>query len=283
TGLIVTNLRDTRDGLYGITGETVITGVRLKTAAKPDDILVSAETRRLIGPYFDTEMLPEVTFKGKTNASIPYRVMGKSNIQSRFEVSEQRGFSRYIGRREELDLLQSCVQRARRGQGQFVTVMGDAGIGKSRLLHEFKRSLEPDRTKILQGKCQSFGANTPYLPFLDALRRQLDLAEQDDPETLLQKVQANTAAIHRSLIEYLPFYLHLLSIRTDPMITHMQGAELRLAIQEALTKIITLTADRQQTVFILEDWHWRDEASESALKHVIAVMESHAFMLLITF
>jgi len=283
TGLIVTNIRDTRDGRYGITGETVITGVRLKTEAKPDDILISRETQKLIAPYYETEVLQEVMLKGQARPSIPYRVTRKSHIQSRFEASEQRGFSHYIGRREELSILQLCLKQTIQGQGQFVTVMGEAGIGKSRLLHEFTASIDSERVTVLQGKCQSFGVNTPYLPFLEAFRRELNLTEETNPDELLSTARTNITTIDPSLAPYLPFYLHLLSIQTDPMITHMQGAELRHAMQEAVAKFITLKAQRQPTVFILEDWHWHDEASDAALKHLISVMASHALLLLVTY
>jgi class 3 adenylate cyclase len=279
TGLIVTNLRDTRDGLYGITGETVVTGARLKAEAKTDEILVSTETQRSISPYFETEALPAVTLKGKARSIIPHRVIRKSEIQSRFEASERRGFSCYIGRRQELAMLHVWLERAIQRRGQFVTVVGEAGIGKSRLLYEFKRGLEPKKIIILQGKCQSFGSDTPYLPFLDALRRELNLTEENHPDELLKNAVTNITKIDPSLAQFLPFYLHLLSIKTEPMITHMQVAELRHAMQEALAKIITLKAEHQPMIFIIEDWHWHDEASMGAVKHLIGIMTSYPLML----
>jgi predicted ATPase/class 3 adenylate cyclase len=283
TGLIVTNLRDTRDGLYGITGETVITGVRLKTEARPNEILVSHETHKLISPYYETEILPAVTMKGQASPSIPHRVIRKSHIQSRFEASEHRGFGPYIGRRQELEALRQSLELSIRRQGQFYTVMGDAGIGKSRLLHEFKTSLDMERIAILQGRCQAPGASTPYLPFLEALRQELNLTDETTPEELLPRARDHITKVHPSLAQYLPFYLHLLSIHTDPMITHMQGAELRHAMQDALARFILLKAERRPTVFILEDWHWHDEASDEALKHLIGVMAGHALLLLVTY
>jgi predicted ATPase/class 3 adenylate cyclase len=283
TGLIVTNFRDTRDGLYGITGETVITGVRLKTEARPGDILVSRETHKLISPYYETEILPAVTLKGKASPSIPYRVIGKSHIQSRFEASAHRGLGRYVGRRQELEQLQQSLERSIRKQGQFLTVVGEAGIGKSRLLHEFKTSLDCERIAILQGKCQSSGTNTPYLPFLDALRQELHLTEETNPAELLPRVRENITRIDASLAHYLPLYLHLLSIHTDPIIAHMQGAELRHAMQEALARFVLSTAERRPTVFILEDWHWHDDASDEALAHLIGLVASHALLLVVTY
>lgn len=282
TGLIVTNLRDTRDGLYGITGGTVITGVRLKTEAKPDDILISSDTQKLIAPYYETEALPAIKLKGQESPSVPYRVQKKSQIQSRFEASALRGFSRYIGRRHELEILQGCLELIKLGKGALVTVIGEAGIGKSRLLHEFTRDLDATRVTVLQGKCQTFARSTPYYPFLEALRRELSLSEDTPLDDRASKVRTNILNIDPALAPYVPYYLHLLSIHTDPMITHMQGEELRHAMVDALAKVFTRLAARGPTLLILEDWHWRDEPSEQVLRHLTGVLSDHALLMLIT-
>jgi class 3 adenylate cyclase len=161
TGLIVTNPSDDRDGLYGITGDTVNTGARLKLQAESDDILVSPETQRLIAPYFETNALDAIRMKGKTKAMIPYRVIGESKVHSRFEAAEQKGFKTYTGRDQELTALHGCLEKAIRGEGQFVTVVGEAGVGKSRLQYEFRRSLDSEKATVLQGRCQSYGSDTP--------------------------------------------------------------------------------------------------------------------------
>ena len=181
TGLIVTNLRDDRDGLYGITGETVNTGARLKSQAESDDILVSPETKKLIAPYFETIALEEIRMKGKTELTVPYRVIGESKIQTRIEVAEQKGFTPYTGRDQELTILHACLDKALQGEGQFVTVVGEAGVGKSRLHYELRHRLDQEKITVLQGWCQSYGGDIPYLPLIDALRRGLHLQEEYSP------------------------------------------------------------------------------------------------------
>jgi len=282
TGLIVTNLRDTRDGRYGITGETVITGVRLKTEAKPDEILVSSDTQKLIAPYYETEALPAIKLKGQSRPSLSYRVLRQSSIRSRFEASGMRGFSRYSGRHQELKQLEDCLVRTAHGKGTLVTVIGDPGIGKSRLLHEFTTSMDDTQTAILQGKCQIFAQSTPYHPFLDALRHELNLIEDAQPDELLNTARTNILNIDTSLAPYLPYYLHLLALHTDPMITHMQGEELRHAMVDALAKIFTRLAARRPTLVILEDWHWHDEPSEQFLKHLTDLLPGHGLLIVLT-
>jgi predicted ATPase/class 3 adenylate cyclase len=281
TGLIVTTLKDVRDGRYGITGEAVITGVRLKAEAKPDEILVSGETQKLIAPFYETEPLPAITPKGHTKAAVPYRVLKQTSIGSRFDASIVKGFSRYSGRREELDRLEECLERTIAGEGALVTVIGDPGIGKTRLLHEFTSASDRPLT-ILRGKCQTFAQSTPYHPFLDALRHELHLTDDAERDDLAETARTNIVAIDSLLAPYLPYYLHLLSLETDQIITHMPPEELRHAMVNALVKIFICLAGRKPTLFILEDWHWHDEPSEQVLKRLAAVLPQHALTILLT-
>ena len=283
TGLIVTNLRDDRDGRYGVIGDTVNLGARLKAQAEADEILVSTETQWLIAPFFQTKALEVIPIKGKSAPVMTYRVVGESQIHTSFEAAAQRGFTPFTGRAQELATLQACLEKALAGQGQFVTVVGEAGVGKSRLLHEFRHSLDWEQVAVVQGWCHAYGSSTSYLPFLDALRHGLGLQPEDPPTTLLEKTVANITAIDPSLEQYLSLYLHLLSIPSAYHLpAHLQGEELQYAVQEALAAIATLNAQRRPTVLILEDWHWADEASDAALRYLIGVMAQSPLLVIAT-
>jgi class 3 adenylate cyclase/tetratricopeptide (TPR) repeat protein len=285
SGLVVTHLRDIRDGSYGITGDTVNIGARLASRAEADEILVSPETFKLIRPYFETEALEEITVKGKTQPLIPYRVIKASTVQTRFEAAEQRGFTSFTGREQELTTLYSCLDKAMSGNGQFVTVVGEAGMGKSRLVYEFRHSLNRSTITVLQGRCQSYGTRIPYFPFINALRRGLNLSDEDTPIELHEKVVSNALAIDQTLEQYLPIYLYLLSIPSEAysLPAHLKGQELINEIQKALAVIITLNTKKQPMVLLLEDWHWADEASDSTFKHLISVITPYPLMLLVIY
>ena len=284
TGLIVTNRRDDRDGLYGITGDTVNTGARLKARANADDILISAEAQRLIVPYFETQPLEAVVLKGKAAPVVPYRVVGESPIHTRFEAAAQRGFTPYTGREPELKTLLDCFEAAKCGQGQFVTVMGEAGVGKSRLVYEFQHRLNAECLTVLKGNCQSDGRAMSYLPFLEVLGQAFDLRQTDVPEALREKVVARITSIDAALKPYLALYLHVLSIPIpDSLPDLLQGEELRYAVQEALAALLTLATQHQPAVVILEDWHWADEASRAALQHLVGLLSHYPLMVVATY
>lgn len=285
TGLIVTNTRDNRDGSYGITGDAVNVGARLAVLAEIDEIIVCPETHKIISPYFDTKAFGAIKVKGKTKPIIPHRVIGRSSVQTRFEAATNRGLTDFTGREQELMTLHSCFEKMQTGKGQFVTLVGEAGLGKSRLMYEFRHSLKKSEVTVLQGRCQSYGKSIPYFPHINALRRGLNLREDDTPAEVHGKIVANVMEIDPSLKHFLPIYLHLLSVSSEdyPLPRQLQGQELIDAINEAIAAINILNSKRRPYVAIMEDWHWADEASSAALKHIISVIPSHQVMLIVIY
>ncbi|MCH8883446.1 MAG: zinc ribbon domain-containing protein, partial [SAR324 cluster bacterium] len=141
TGLVVTSTADARDGTVGVTGDTVNIGARLKALAEEDRILLSPATARLVGDFFETEALESAELKGKAAPVTPHRVVGETLARTRFEAAQQRGFTPYIGRERELSQLRRCLENAINGEGQYVTVVGEPGIGKSRLIYELRHEI----------------------------------------------------------------------------------------------------------------------------------------------
>ena len=285
TGLVVTGQVDMQRGTHGIAGDTVNLASRLSSLAQPGEILASPQTRALIAPYFETQPLEIVSIKGKTKPITPYLVVRELGVHTRFEAAEQRGFTAFTGRRQELITLNSCLNKVVAENGQFVTVVGDAGVGKSRLVFEFRHSIDRDQFTVLQGRCQSYGSNVPYLPFLNALKRGLHLSEDDTPSELKEKVVSNILNIDETLEQFLPFYLHLLSIPSEnhPLPRNLHGIELKNAINQALAVLNILNSKRKPMVLILEDWHWADEASDSTLRHLVSLIDSYPLMVVVIY
>ncbi len=285
TGLIVTTEWDERDGKFGVIGDTVNTGARLLAQAKGNEILVSPETHRLISPYFKTELLEPVKMKGKAKPMIPHRILGRAMIRTRMEAAKQRGFTPYVGRKKELATLNDCLEKTIQGEGQLVTISGDRGLGKSRLIYEFCHNLDRKKINVLQGRCQSDGVSTPYLPFLYALRKVLHLNDEDSPSVLHEKVVTNLAKFNTALEPYIPVFLHILSIPSDqyPLPEELTGEKLKETIQEALVTINTINTKNRTLVWILEDWHWADEASNATLIKHLDIMASYPLMIVVLY
>jgi class 3 adenylate cyclase/tetratricopeptide (TPR) repeat protein len=280
TGLVVTGEVNIAKGTHGVAGDTINLASRLSSMAQPGEILASPQTHALITPYFETKPLEIVSIKGKTKPVAPHLVVRELGVHTRFEASERRGFTAFTGRRNELTNLYSCLDKIVTGNGQFVTVVGEAGVGKSRLVFEFRHSIDRDQFTVLQGRCQSYGGNVPYLPFLNALKRGLHLSEDDTPLELREKVVSNILRIDKTLEQFLPFYLYLLSIPSEnhPLPKNLHGLELKSVINQALAALNILNSKRKPMVLILEDWHWADEASDSTLRHLVSLIDTYPLM-----
>jgi len=210
TGLMVAEYDGGREGHYRLTGDAMNTAARLRSLAEADQVIIGPSTQRLVKFYFELLPCPPVRVKGKTAPIVPYQVVAESRISSRFEAARERGFKSYVGRKQEQDTLRSCLNRATGGKGQLVTIEGEPGIGKSRLLHEFLETLDRGRISTPQGRCQPYGSEVPYFSFLDGLRRGLHLDEADSQAETVQKAVKNVKQIAPSLERYLPHLLHLL-------------------------------------------------------------------------
>ncbi len=284
TGPVVAQHQAGSGEKYRVTGEALQIAAKLAAQAESDEILLGEETRRLVAPFFKTELGRPLPLKPKSGPVMSYRVLCESGAQTRLEAAQSLGLTRYTGREKELITLQDIYDKALKGEGQVVSVVGEAGAGKSRLLLEFRRSLREMPATILQGRCESYGGNIPYQPFIDVLRDALNLQENDSPVGLLSRTVEGIRAIDSNLDIYIPLYLHLLSLPSEeyPIPEPLQGADLRLAILEALSAIFTLGTKRGPSLMLLEDWHWADEASEEALKKLVRMAAEYPLMIIVT-
>jgi tetratricopeptide (TPR) repeat protein/class 3 adenylate cyclase len=285
TGRVIVHPQNGRDGdrEYRIAGGAVQIARRLATHADADEVWATPEWQHLTGTFFEIEPQEALTVRNRKQPMIPVRIRGESGFRTRLEAAEKTGLTPFTGRAAELDTLERSFQDALAGEGQFVTVTGEAGIGKSRLLHEFRRTVSGERVLCLLGRCQSDGGGVPYLPFTEILRAALRIGEPESGGVLATTL-ARIRSIGSELEEFIPLYLHLLSIHSTEFRVpgHLQGETLRLAIEEALAALLTLSTRRQPVVVLLEDWHWVDDASRSALEQVAELVSGHRLLVVVT-
>ncbi|MCH9672468.1 MAG: AAA family ATPase, partial [Gammaproteobacteria bacterium] len=272
TGPIVVDAQsDPREGRYAITGSAVNLGARLASTAHRDEILVSPTTARSVAPYFVLEPLEPILYKGVSAPVAPDRVIGRSDVDTRFEASRSRGLSPFRGRDADLNLLNARLVNARQLGGQLVTIIGEPGIGKTRLLHQFRESIDPESVAVLEGRCRLDGQTTAYLPFIEGLRRELDLHDGAAPDLLAKQIHALITGIEPQLETFIPLYVHLLSIPSDlfPLPASLTGEKLGEAIDDAIVELVCAISRSRQVVVVLEDWHWADPASLSVFDRML--------------
>jgi serine/threonine protein kinase/tetratricopeptide (TPR) repeat protein len=285
SGLVVAQLSNKSDRQFEITGNAVQIATRLADMAEADKVLVSPEGQRLTASFFETKAQEPIFLKGKTQQITPYCVLGESGLQTRLEAAERVGLTTYVGRERELKLLRGCLENVQRGEGQLLTVVGEAGVGKSRLLYEFRLGLDLDSVRLLQGRCQSHSGSTPYRPFIETLRDILLLSEDEERASLPEAVVARIQKIDPHLEDFIPLYLDLLSIENEayPFPEHLKGEDFRVAMLEALSAIFTLSTKSGPVVMLLEDWHWADETTEEVLSQLVEMVPAYPLLVGVTY
>lgn len=276
TGLIYVRVRDLRAGVFELTGEAVNTAARLRGVAGADEILCGPQLQRRVRDFYRLE--PRAPFSLYANAQpiVPHRVLGPADSSSWFEVATLRGLTRYVNREKELSTLWRWWERAEQGTGCLVNVLGDAGVGKTRFLHEFRARLAPG-TAVLIGRCSAYRNVAPYQPFIDALRGLIEAnaVTRDESVTQLSERWSLSAASRQALT-------HLLTPDIDQA-GMPAAAELRSAIVEAIREVIAALSAQRAVFVMLEDWHWADEASRNALRLIASQLLQMRVLLVVNF
>ena len=269
---------------YGVSGAPAQVAARLASIASRDAILLSPECQRIVAPFVNTSPCQTVMLQADAEAVIPYRLTGESGLQTRLEAAARKGLTPYAGRHAELAMLEAQFAQASSGRGQLVLVIGEAGLGKSRLLHELRERVDAPDMRVLQGRCRSYGGLALYSPFVETLRELLQLPLTEKRCIPVEDVVARICEISQSLEPFAPLYLHLLSMTSDahPLPQHLRGEPLQSAMGEALTALLTAVADIAPTLLLLEDWHWSDEGSRETLRQLMEVASAHALLIVVT-
>src|SRR5262245_24323605 len=240
TGLVVVGrIGDDLRMDYTAVGDTTHLASRVQGLAEPGTILITEATHRLVEGYVHTESLGPVSVKGRSERVRIYRVTGRRRGRTRLEVSVERGLAELVGRERELGILQECVTRVRAGRGQVVGLVGEPGVGKSRLLYEFRQSLEGERVRWLEGHCVAYGQTTPYLPILGMLRASFQIEEDDNPLQIHEKLRQGIRRLDPALEGVLPFLGEVFGLPdATEALKHLEPKDKRQKTFEAIRALI---------------------------------------------
>jgi len=296
-------------------GETTTVAGLLQQRTEPGTIVVGAATARMVTGYVRLEELGPVPLRGGGGSVAAFRVTGvgprRSPIEglgarplSQFvgrslemstlhdvlaqvaaspEMNARRLLSHFIGRDDELAALRGPLAKMEAGHGQVVGVVGEPGIGKSRLLYEFRRSLGARQITYLEGRCLSYGASIPYLPILDLVRANCGIQDGEAPAAVAEKVRFGLQEVGLEPDRHAPYLLHLLGVGDDAAAVGQLSPEgIKTRIFETLNTWSLQGSQQRPIVFAVEDLHWIDRSSEEYLASLVESLAGARILLLCT-
>jgi class 3 adenylate cyclase/tetratricopeptide (TPR) repeat protein len=283
TGLVVVGrIGDNLRMDYTAQGDTTNLAARLQALAEPGTILVSEPTYRLTQGYFTFRSLGARQIKGRASALV-FEVSGRQAGRSRIDIAAEYGLASFVGRRRELDLLETLLAKAKGGHGQIVGLVGEAGVGKSRLLLEFRRLLQGEHVTYLEGRCLSYGQSILYLPLVDILKRYFAI-ENDSDQRIKERVIDGVEQVGLDAAAIAPYLSSLLLGRMDDEMLQEVAPEVRRKQTfEALRALLLASSRSQPLVLVIEDLHWLDQPSEAFLTFFGESLGAAPLMLLVTY
>jgi class 3 adenylate cyclase len=265
-------------------GDTVNLASRIEKIAEPGATCVTEETFKLTEGFFRFEALGEKRIKGKEGTIKTYRVVAPSLRRTRFDVNAERGLTPFVGRGRELELLLDGFERAKAGRGQAFSIMADAGVGKSRLLYEFRKSIGNEDVTFLEGKCLSYSRGVAYHPVIDILKSNFDINEKDNDLGIREKVLKGLNLLGVDETSTLPYLLELLSVKESGMEKIPISPEAtKDRIIGALRRIVLKGSELRPLIISFEDLHWIDKSSEDSLKDLLENISGAKVFLLFTY
>ena len=265
-------------------GDTINLASRMEHIAEPGTIYITEDTFKLTEGLFWFEALGAKEVKGKDQPMNVYRVIAPSTRRTRFDVSAERGLTPLVGRERELELLLDGFERSKEGRGQAVSIISDAGVGKSRLLYEFRKAVINENITFLEGRCLSYSRNVAYHPIVDVLRANFDIQDNQMHQAIRKKVGRSLQFLKIEEATTLPYLLELLSVRDSGLDKISMNPETRKAqTLEALKRIVLRGAEYRPLIIAIEDLHWIDKSSEDALKDLLESISAAKIFLIFTY
>jgi len=265
-------------------GDTVNLASRMEGLAEPGTTYVTEETFKLTEGFFRFEVLGEKEVKGREEPVKIYRVIAPSTIRTRFDVSTERGLTHFVGRERELELLLDGFERSKAGRGQAVSIISDAGIGKSRLLYEFRKTVTNENIIFLEGRCLSYSRNVAYHPIVDVLKATFDIQDNDTHQEIREKVARGLQFFKIDEASTLPYLLELLSVKESGIDKIPMSPETRKdRTLEALKRVVLRGTELRPLIMSIEDLHWMDKSSEDAFKELLESISATRIFLIFTY
>jgi class 3 adenylate cyclase/tetratricopeptide (TPR) repeat protein len=269
---------------YSAVGQTTHLAARMEQLAAPGSILLTAATLRLVEGLVRAQALGPVPVKGLAEPIEVYELVGVTALRRRLETAVARGLSPFVGRQVELEALQQTLARAGAGQGQVVALIGEPGVGKSRLVYEFLQSHHTQGWLRLESSSVSYGKATAYLPVCDLLKAYCHIEDRDALRTVQAKVTGQILTLDEALQETVPAVLALFeALPADSPFLALDPLQRRRHTLEALKRILLRESQVQPLLLVFEDLHWIDSETQAVLDMLVESLPTARVLLLVNY
>ncbi|MGI8423529.1 MAG: AAA family ATPase [Chloroflexota bacterium] len=269
---------------YTAVGQTTHLAARLEQMAMPGSILISPETLNLAEGFVVVKPLGERPVKGLESPIAVFEVVGAGPVRSRLQAAAARGLTRFVGRNAELEQLHQALQRAGAGHGQVVAVVGEPGVGKSRLFWEFTHSHRAPGWLLVESSSVSYGKATAFLPLIDLLRAYFQIEARDEGRKIREKVTGKLLSLDRALEPSLPALLWLLDVPTDDaQWLRLDPPQRRQQTLDGIKRLLLRESQVQPLLLVFEDLHWIDGETQALLDSVVESLPTAPFLLLVNY
>jgi predicted ATPase/class 3 adenylate cyclase len=269
---------------YTAVGDTTNLASRMESMARPGTILVSKNTYRLTRDFFEFKPLGEIEVKGKEYPQEAFELTRVSEVETRIEAAVAKGLTKFVGRKNSMVALLKACDKVHSGSGQVVGIVGEAGVGKSRLLLEFKNQLPQNEYTYLEGRCLHYGGSMPYLPLLDILRSYFDIKGDDLEHSIKKKITDKVLLLDESIESVLPPIQEIFAIEVeDETYVNLEPGQKRERTFEAFRDLFVQESQTKTLVLAIEDLHWIDKTSEEYLDYLIGWLANARILLVLPY
>ncbi|UXU85740.1 adenylate/guanylate cyclase domain-containing protein [Burkholderia sp. S-53] len=268
---------------YDPLGHTIHIASRIEGIATPTSILVSESTHKLAEGYFEFKALGATQLKGIPAPLCVYEVLGLGALRTRLQLAAHRGLARFVGRETEMEHLNRALETMRAGHGRVVGVVGEAGVGKSRLFHEFKERSRRGAL-VLETFSVSHGKAFSNLPLIELLKNYFQITPQDDERRCREKVIGKALTLERSFEDVVPYVLYLLGIgEGGSVLVEMDPQIRRDRTFDAIRQLLVRESQNQPVHLLFEDLQWLDRETEAFLTYLIDHVPDARILLLVNY
>ncbi len=269
---------------YTAVGQTTHLAARMEQLAAPGTTLVSGDTLRLAEGYVQVKALGPVTVKGLPEPVEVFELTGAGQARTRLQAAALRGLTRFVGRDAEVEHLRRVLDQAGAGHGQVVAIVGEAGVGKSRLVYEFTHSHRVQDWLVLEAPSVSYGKATSYLPVIDLLKGYFKIGDRDDHREMRDKVLGRVLGLERALEPLLPPLLALLDVPVeDAAWISLDPPQRRQRTLDAVKRLLLRESQVQPLLAVFEDLHWVDGETQALLDNLVESLASARLLLLVNY